>query len=156
MAVFFSFHYDRDYWRVQQIINMGAIEGQTILNAQDWESVKGQGDQAIKNWIDQQMVHKSAVVVLVGAQTANRPWVIYEVEKAWRERRPLTGIRIHGLADSSGNTDIPGASPFALAGDGTLDYFVPLHTPTGSNSQTVFLDIKANLTTWVDSAYKRP
>lgn len=27
MAVFYSFHYDRDHWRVQQIMNMGALEG---------------------------------------------------------------------------------------------------------------------------------
>jgi hypothetical protein len=26
MAVFFSFHYERDAWRVQQILNMGALE----------------------------------------------------------------------------------------------------------------------------------
>jgi hypothetical protein len=31
-SVFFSFYYDRDAWRVQQIINMGAVEGQPILN----------------------------------------------------------------------------------------------------------------------------
>lgn len=43
MAVFFSFHYDRDAWRVQQILNMGALEGQTILNAQEWEAVKSKG-----------------------------------------------------------------------------------------------------------------
>lgn len=26
-AVFYSFHYDRNAWRVQQIIQMGALEG---------------------------------------------------------------------------------------------------------------------------------
>lgn len=34
MAVFYSFHYDLDYWRVQQIMQMGKVEGQTILNSQ--------------------------------------------------------------------------------------------------------------------------
>lgn len=47
-SVFYSFHYDNDAWRVQQIINMGALDGQTILNSQDWETVKRQGDAAIK------------------------------------------------------------------------------------------------------------
>src|SRR5690606_38219031 len=82
-SVFYSFHYDRDAWRVQQIINMGAVEGQTILNAQEWEAVKRQGDSAIQKWIKDQMAYKSAVVVLVGAQTANRPWVRYEIAYAW-------------------------------------------------------------------------
>ena len=30
MAVFYSFHYDRDSWRVQQVMNMGKIEGQPL------------------------------------------------------------------------------------------------------------------------------
>ena len=47
-SVFYSFHYDRDAWRVQQIIQMGALEGQPILNAQQWEEVKRKGDAAIK------------------------------------------------------------------------------------------------------------
>ena len=27
MAVFYSFHYSRDAWRVQRVVNMGALEG---------------------------------------------------------------------------------------------------------------------------------
>src|SRR4051812_45809107 len=107
-SVFYSFHYDRDAWRVQQIINMGALEGQTILNAQDWESVKRRGEQAIKDWIADQMKGKSAVVVLVGNQTANREWVRYEIAHAWDNYKPLVGIRIHDLENSSGNTDTAG------------------------------------------------
>lgn len=30
---FVSFHYDNDHWRVQQVLNMGAIEGATTLPA---------------------------------------------------------------------------------------------------------------------------
>lgn len=49
MAVFYSFHFDRDSWRVQQIENMGALDGQPILNAQDWEKVKARGEAASKS-----------------------------------------------------------------------------------------------------------
>lgn len=158
MAVFYSFHYDSDSWRVQQIINMGALEGQTILNAQEWEAVKRGGDQAIKDWVSQQMAYKSAAVVLVGAKTAERPWVRYEIAYAWDNRKPLVGIRIHGLADRSGKTDTQGESPFSrvtLKGGGTVGNFVPLYTPSGWNSQAVYADIKANLKGWVANAYKR-
>ncbi len=159
MAVFFSFHYDRDAWRVQQILNMGALESQTVLNAQAWESVKRQGDQAIKKWIADQMAYKTAVVVLIGAQTASRPWVLYEIRKAWDDRRPLVGIRIHGLADSNGNTGSPGVNPFArvsLQGGGTVGDYVPVYAPSGWTSQQVHADIKPNLVSWVNSAFKRP
>lgn len=38
-------------WRVQQTVNMGELEGQTILALQEWEEVRRQGDPAIEKWI---------------------------------------------------------------------------------------------------------
>lgn len=157
-SVFFSFHYDRDTWRVQQIIQMGALEGQTILNAQAWEAVKKKGEAAVKRWIQEQMKYKKAVVVLVGAQTAGRPWVRHEIAYAWDNRKPLVGIRIHGLRDRNQRTASAGANPFAqvaLEGGGTVGDHVPLYLPSGSDSQAVYTDIKKNLTRWVDNAYTR-
>lgn len=131
-SVFFSFHYARDAWRVQQIIQMGALEGQAILSAQEWEAVKRNGSAAIEKWIREQMAYKSAVAVLVGAQTAARPWVQHEIAYAWNNHKPLVGISIHGLADRNGKTDRAGVS------------------------QAVHSDIRRNLTTWVRNAYRRP
>jgi hypothetical protein len=151
MAVFYSFHYDRDNWRVQQIINMGVVEGQPILNSQDWETVRRQGDKAIQNWIDDQMKRKQAVVVLIGAQTASRPWVKYEIGKAWEERKPLVGVRIHGLKDRDGHTDSRGVDPLAA-----ISARIPVHDPSGTDSQAVYNSINKNLAAWVAGAYKRP
>lgn len=158
MAVFHSFHYDRDAWRVQQILNMRALESQTILNAQDWEAVKKKGDAAIEKWIAEQMAYKSVVVVLVGAQTSTRPWVLYEIRKAWNDKRGLVGIRIHGLADSAGKTDTAGVDPFSLVslqGGGTVANYVTLHDPAGADSKSVHASISANLANWAAGAYKR-
>lgn len=157
-SVFYSFHYDKDHWRVQQVMKMGALEGQAILNSQEWESVKRQGDAAIKKWIQDQMAYKSAVVVLVGAETADRPWVRHEIAYAWDNRKPLVGVRIHGLANNKGYTAAQGTNPFStvtLKGGGTVGDYVPLYTPSGHNSQAVYADIQSKMTTWVDSAYKR-
>jgi MTH538 TIR-like domain (DUF1863) len=157
-SVFYSFHYERDNWRVQEIMKMGALQGQTILNAQQWEEVKRKGEAAIKQWIADQMAYKSAVVVLVGAQTASRPWVLHEIAYAWDNKKPLVGVRIHGLADGNGKTDSYGDNPFSsvkLAGGGNVGTYVPVYNPTGANSQAVYADISANLLTWVDNAYKR-
>jgi len=157
-SVFYSFHYDRDAWRVQQIMQMGRLDGQTILNAQQWEEVKRQGDAAIKKWIEEQMKYKSAVVVLIGAQTASRLWVRREIAYAWDNYKPLVGVRIHGLADRNGKSDAYGENPFSkvtLKGGGTVGDHVPVYNPSGVSSQDVYAAINANLTTWVDSAYKR-
>lgn len=158
MAVFYSFHYDRDNWRVQQIVNMGALEGQPILNAQAWEDVRRQGPGAVQKWIDAEMAHKSAVVVLIGAQTATRPWVKYEITKAWNDRRGLVGVRIHGLHDRAGNTDPKGANPFevvTLPNGTTVAEHVTIHDPAGADSKAVHATIKANLAIWAARAYKR-
>ena len=158
-SVFYSFHYDNDAWRVQQIINMGALEGQPLLNAQEWEKVKRQGDAAIEKWIDDQMAYKKAVVVLIGSETADRPWVDYEIRKAWTAKKPLVGVRIHGLADSAGNTDSAGAGPFAdvsLKDGSTIADYVPVFNPSGSTSKAVHATISANIADWVNQAYARP
>ncbi|WP_181435516.1 TIR domain-containing protein [Curtobacterium sp. MCPF17_051] len=113
-TVFYSFHYKQDVHRVQLVEKMGALEGQPILNSQAWESIQARGETAIQEWIDGQMKYKRAVVVLIGRYTSQRPWVRYEIEKAWAEKRPLLGIRIHGIS-SMGAVDSPGASPFDIA-----------------------------------------
>jgi hypothetical protein len=157
-SAFFSFHYDRDAWRVQQIINMGKLEGQPLLSPQKWEEIKRRGEQAIKNWIAEQMKYKSAAVVLVGSQTAQRRWVKYEIAYAWDNRKPLVGVRINGLADRYSQTDTQGSNPFKmvnLKGGGTVGDYVTLHTPSGSTSQQVYASISNNLSSWVDNAYKR-
>ena len=57
------------------------------------------------------MAYKRAVVVLIGQETASRPWVLYEIEKAWNDKKPLLGVRIHGLASMSSGADSRGADP---------------------------------------------
>ena len=157
MAVFYSFHYERDVARVMLVRNLGAIEGQPLLNPQEWEQVRRGGNPAVEKWIDKQMAYKTAVVVLVGAETANRHFVNYEIIKAWNDKRPVVGIRIHGLS-SFGNVDSPGANPFAqikLPDGGNLGQYIPLHDPVGRDSQQVYSSISDNLKTWVSGAYKR-
>ncbi|WP_252718472.1 TIR domain-containing protein, partial [Acinetobacter lwoffii] len=93
--VFYSFHYDNDVMRVQQIRNIGALEGNTPVSANDWETLKRNGDTAIKNWIDNQLKYKNCLIVLIGSQTANRPWVKYEIQRAWELGKAVLGIHIH-------------------------------------------------------------
>ena len=90
--VFFSFHYQRDAWRASQVRNIGVIEGNASATDNKWEEVKRGGDAAIRRWIDEQLTGRSCTIVLVGAETADRQWVKYEIEKSWNDgnkgRRP--------------------------------------------------------------------
>ncbi len=69
-TVFYSFHYERDVHRVQLVKNINALEGQPVLNSQDWEKVRQGGAAAIQKWIDGQMAYKRVVIVLIGKGTA--------------------------------------------------------------------------------------
>ena len=79
---FLSFCYDDDVNRVQQIRNMGLFDGQQILSSNDFETVKRKGDIAIQNWINEQLKYKQCLIVLIGKNTADRPWVQYEIKKS--------------------------------------------------------------------------
>lgn len=157
-SVFYSFYYANDWWRVNTIKRMGVIEGQPVLDSQDWESVKRQGDDGIWRWIKRQMAGKEAVVVLVGSGTANRPWVRKEIAYAWDNCIPLCGVRIHGLKDQDQRTSTPGADPFAkvsLKNGGTIADYIEPYNPSGRDSQAVYADIKSSLPGLVQNAYLR-
>lgn len=116
--VFFSFHYDRDIRRVVQIRNSWRIrahgESQPFLDKAKWESVRLGGDRAIKNWIDRQLEGTSVTVVLIGAETASREYVKYEIKQSYLRGKGLLGIYINNVKDPHEGTDIKGESPFDL------------------------------------------
>ena len=71
--IFYSFHFENDVFRVQQIRNMGALEDNKPVSHNDWETVKRGGDNAIEKWINDNMNYRSCVVVLIGGETYKRP-----------------------------------------------------------------------------------
>lgn len=112
--VFFSFHYARDAWRVGQVRNCNVIsqlEKTPFYDKAEWESIKRQGDQAVRNWIDAQLKGTSVTVVLVGKETASRRWVKYEIAKSLELGKGLIGIDISKIKDRYGETDETGKNP---------------------------------------------
>ena len=150
--VFYSFHYDNDVFRVQQIRNIGALEDNKPVSANEWESVKKGGEASIKKWIDDNLRYKSCVVVLVGEETANRKWVRYEIEKAWELGKGLVGVYIHNLKDPRTGNSSKGKNPFDQFAfdDGTkLSSVVKCYNP---NPYDAYNDIKDRLEDWIEEA----
>jgi hypothetical protein len=113
--VFFSFHYDEDIWRVNQIRHVGVTrdwEAMPFLDAAQWEAVKRRGEAAIISWIDRQLDGTGVTVVLIGSQTAERKYVRYEIEESHRRGNGLLGIRIHKLKNQKLETAQRGVNPF--------------------------------------------
>ena len=114
--VFFSFHYERDVWRANQVRNSWVTKPNTeaagFVDAAAFEEVKKKGDAAVKKWIDDQLSGTSVTVVLIGAETNNREYVKYELEQSWKKGNGIVGIYIHQLKDKDGKTDSKGSNTF--------------------------------------------
>jgi hypothetical protein len=155
---FYSFHYQPDSSRASQVRNIGIIEGNQPANDNDWESIKRGGEQAIKNWIDNQLSGRTCTVVLIGENTAGRKWITYEIEKSWNDGKGLLGIYIHKLKDLSGRQSNKGNNPFdylTMDRDNTrMSSIVKVYDPPHWDSRQVYGYIKDNLSTWIEEAIK--
>lgn len=153
--VFFSFHYGRDVWRVNQVRNSWVAkedrEAVGFIDAAEWEEVKRDGEEAIKEWIDGQMHGTSVTAVLIGNETADRDWVRYEIKKSIERGNGIVGIKIHSLKDKEGSTDFGGSNPlkkFVVDEDGdvkTLSDIFPTYHWKRDNG-------RENIGEWVEEA----
>jgi hypothetical protein len=140
--VFFSFHYERDIWRVNVVRNSGGIEGVSAAGFHDaslWEETKRQGDTAVKKLIDHGLSGTTVTIVLIGAETAGRKYVSYEIEQSIARGHGILGIRINAIKDQYGRIDEPGLVPVAL-------------TKVGA---PVYSWEYGKLGQWVETAYKK-
>jgi hypothetical protein len=154
--VFFSFHYKPDGWRAGKIRNAGVVEGSTSVSDNDWETIARGGDAAIKKWIDGQLDGKSCAVVLIGAATAGRTWIKYEIEKAWNDGKGVLGVYIHNITDVNNLQSAKGRNPFddftMKRDDRKLSEIVRTYDPPYMTSAAVYDHIKTNLAAWVETA----
>jgi hypothetical protein len=149
--IFFSFHYERDSWRAGQIRNCNVVSNDDeygFIDAAEWESIKKKGDSAIEGWIDDQLKNTSVTTVLIGAETADREWVQYEIVKSWNRGNGIVGIRIHNIKDQNQKTDVAGRNPLD-------DFKLSNGTLLSSVCKTydwVIDDGRSNLGKWADEA----
>ena len=123
--VFFSFHYQRDIWRINQIRNIPNVTGCAAAGFQDaslWEEAKKKSDAAIKKLIDDGLNNTSVSVVFIGEKTAERQYINYEIEQSIKRGNGIIGVRIHHLKDKDGNVNSEGAIPAKLTAHGASIY----------------------------------
>jgi hypothetical protein len=153
--VFYSFHYKPDNWRVAKVRNIGAIEGNKVATDNEWETITNGGENAIKRWIDDQMIGKSCVVVLVGSETADRKWVKHEIVEGWKKGKGVLAIHIHNITDRYENQTSKGKNPldYIKFDDGTkLSSVAKAYDPPRSSSQGVYSYISEHIEQWIEDA----
>ncbi|MFH1934316.1 MAG: TIR domain-containing protein [Pseudomonadota bacterium] len=156
--VFFAFHYERDVWRAGQVRNSWVTkpdrEDAGFWDAAEWESVKRQGDEAVKRWIKNQLSGTSVTAVLIGAETSERKWVKYEIIESYNKGNGILGIYIHNIKDQNGYTDTSGNNPFNyiyIERDGRKVYFSEIYPTYDWVNDNGY----ENLGVWVEEAAKK-
>lgn len=156
--VFFSFHYQRDIFRVGQVRNSGITKGTFdqagFIDHADWESLERSGEDSIKRWINGQLKGSTVTVVLIGAETFDRPWVNYEIQQSHADGKGMLGIHIHQLKDPrTGLTDRKGRNPFEniyITNSNPRRYLSEMYPTYDWVSDNGY----ANFANWVEAAAK--
>jgi len=151
--VFYSMYYDADRSRAELIRKLQELQPNNEASPSEWATIKRSGDFAIKRWIEQQLRGRSCTIVLIGSNTATRPWVRYELERSWELRLGVLGVHIHALNDAHGKPSEKGESPFTQPGKlGDLAPLVRVYDPPESESKLAYRHIADNLLRWVEHA----
>jgi hypothetical protein len=101
--VYFSFHFTdimrvnviRNAWRVVNPDSL--LGGRTFYDSSLWESRQREDPEALKRLIREGVGYTSAVCALVGAETATRRWVRYEIARAVIDKRGLLAVHLNSI-----------------------------------------------------------
>lgn len=120
--VFFSFHYQNDIWRANQVRNSWrhakpeSREGFGFFDASIWESKKLTSDNALKTLIRDNIVNTSVTCVLAGEMTYTRRWVRYEIARSVLKGNGLLTVQISSLKNGQGYISHQGPDPLSHMG----------------------------------------
>jgi hypothetical protein len=122
---FFSFKYE-DVTRAMVVRNSWVTQdARGFVDKAEFEKIEQEGEDAIRAWIDDQLVGTSVTAVLVGADTDKSRWVKYEIDQSIARGNGLLGIDVSKIKDFNGNTsercgEMPAGYSFYLwyKGDG--------------------------------------
>lgn len=136
----FISHYHADDKHVQSLKSKLIDKGHNVRNfsvdSTNHKDGRRPSDAVIKRYLDIRIKASSTVICLLGPDTHKRPWVNYEIRKAYLEGKKIIGVYTHGNTD---NVQLPDA--FKKYGTSTL----------GANSINKLGDIISGKNTFEDS-----
>ena len=112
--IFFSFHVESDLRRVNQLrahLLTSDVHQVGFFDAQEYEELLRARKSTIGRVIRERMAGTSVTIVLIGSETASRPFVHLAIEESLANRNGLLGIRIHDIQDPDGEPASPGPEP---------------------------------------------
>jgi hypothetical protein len=126
------------------------------LEPNRWEKLVAQGPDAVKQWINTEMKHKSCVIVLIGSETADRDWINYEIKKGWSDGKGVFGVYIHNMKGADKKQSRMGLNPFDFIslGGRRMSEIVQAYNPPFNESKEVYDHIRGSLDSWIEEAIK--
>ncbi len=154
--VYFSFHYQRDIQRANVIRNSQTIRAEDeevgYYDHSLWEEAQTKGATAIKALIDGGLAGASVTAVLIGAETYQREWVLYEIAESHNAGMGLLGIYLNNIPAWDRSTEALGPNPFdqvsiptVLGGRQALSTIYPTY-------DWVYGDGYNNAPAWIEAA----
>lgn len=138
---FFSFHYKNDVQRAWVVKNSQVVknhEDTGFFDSSAFEKAKNEDSESLKRFLRKEMTGSSVVSALIGAETAERRWVRFEIMQAVWDARGLMGIRIHSIGDWQGYPSAVGQNPFDLLGVYTEDKKIRLIQRSSTDSKWAY------------------
>jgi hypothetical protein len=113
--VFFAYHYQNDVQRAQIVskswVTKPDRESAGFLNNLEFESKKRAGNELLKRFLTDAMAGSSVTCVLIGTETAFRPWVRYELVRSFQSGRGIFGVYVNSIAGWDSKPSLAGPNP---------------------------------------------
>ena len=112
--IFFSFHVESDLARVNQLrahLLAADLHQVGFFDPQEYEALLRARKPTIGRVIRERLVGTCVTLVLIGSETASRPFVHLAIEESIANRNGLLGIRIHDIEGPDGATAHCGPEP---------------------------------------------
>jgi hypothetical protein len=99
-------------------VTQGSGSAAGFFDHADIETIKRSTPAQVKRWIDGQLDGAAVTCVLIGPDTASRPFVQYEIERSAKEGKGLLGVYVHNIRALNQkpfgllNWPSPGPNPF--------------------------------------------
>lgn len=143
--VFFSFHYERDVRRIQQVRNSWVVREKgaapPFYDKAEFEEAKRRAG-GIRAWIDDQLSGCSVTAILFGYETYDREWVRYEIARSVERKMGVIAIDIHNVKDPVSGADYAGRNPLEHFG---LQWTYPSYDWVNDDGYT-------NIGIWIENA----
>lgn len=152
--VFYSLHYEADRSRAELVRKLAFLVPNLEAKPGEWATIQRTGEFTFKRWFEQQVRGRSCTIVLIGAHTAARPWVQYEIKRSWELKLGLVGVHVHALYDDKAKQSAKGDNPFTQAASGLGEHasLVRVYDPEAGDSKVAYRYIADNLAKWVEEA----